>query len=498
MKKKIISLCVSLLALLPVPTFSQGSGEAYHPETANGANNIHSIGHRLLWENPDSTIYNKIYFSSDSILVAQMNASVLLYDGFPNIVYDSIYLNLVEPLEWNTKYFWRVVEDYQSGLIEGTVWYFRTMSYPLCDYEEFFDDFENGPGNWTVTNNGGDCVWEIFFPPYPNAYLMPSTSTGGLLSADSDECGTGTSVRTTITLNESFGGGYGYKSLEFDNDWNVLDSTDIAYIEVSTNGGENWEIIWSKIGEDLRMTHEIVPIIQGGEILLRFRVIQPDWNWWWAIDNVKLVQDCPLTQFYPPHNLKLNTVTQQPTRVDLSWERIGPWYQPHFYIFRKLGLPSDPTSYSFVGMVSYTMTTFSDTSVIIDNNYTYQINNGPYPNGFSNEATAYIPDIPTSSSSEITFLSEFYLEQNYPNPFNPITKIKYSIPSVETHRDASLQVKMTVFDILGNEVAGLVNDNKHSGTYEVEFNGTNLPSGIYFYQLKTGSFIETKKMILLK
>jgi hypothetical protein len=78
MKKKIISLCVSLLALLPVPTFSQGSGEAYHPETANGANNIHSIGHRLLWENPDSTIYNKIYFSSDSILVAQMNDSVLL------------------------------------------------------------------------------------------------------------------------------------------------------------------------------------------------------------------------------------------------------------------------------------------------------------------------------------------------------------------------------------------------------------------------------------
>ncbi|MDZ7624843.1 MAG: hypothetical protein U5J96_10440 [Ignavibacteriaceae bacterium] len=378
MKKKIFSLCFSLLVFLSIPTFAQGPGEPYFPETANGATNIHSTGHRLLWENPDSTLYNKVYFSSDSILVAQMNASALLYNGFPNTVNDSIYLDLVEPLDWNSKYFWRVVEYYQSGLIEGPVWYFRTMSYPLCDYEEFFDDFENGLGNWTVTNDGGDCVWEIFFPPYPNAYLMPSTSSGGLLSSDSDECGVGTSVRTTITLNESFGGGYGYKSLEFDNDWNVLDSTDEAYVEVSTNGGENWEIVWSKIGEDLRMTHEVIPILQGGEIHLRFKVIQPGWSWWWAIDNVKLIQDCPLTQFYPPNNLKLNTVAQQSARVDLSWEKIGPWYQPYFYVFRKLGLPTDPTGYSFVGMV-LTMTIFN--ICIINNNYTYQINNGPYPNG---------------------------------------------------------------------------------------------------------------------
>jgi hypothetical protein len=496
-------------------------------------------------------------------------------------VFDTVYLNLVEPLEWNTKYFWRVVEYYQTGLVEGPVWYFRIMPYPLCDVEEFFDDFENGLGNWTVTNDGGDCVWEIFFPPYPNAYLMPFTSSGGLLSADSDECGMGTSIRTKVALNESFGGGYGYKSLEFDNDWNVLDSTDEAYIEVSTNGGENWEIIWSQIGEDLRMTHEVIPIFHGGEILLRFRVIQPDWHWWWAIDNVKLVQDCPLTQFYPPHNLKLNTISRRSAKVDLSWERIGPWYQPYFYIFRKLGLPTDPTNYSFVGMVPYTMTTFSDTSVLIDNNYTYQINNGPYPNGYSNEATAYLQNIvpvelqsftaavfardvklewstateTNNSGFEIlrfaqndnggwekvgfvpgfgtttevyhySFIDEslqsgdyqyrlkqidfdgkfeysniievtvnaptkFSLEQNYPNPFNPTTKISWqsSVGSWQT---------IKVYDVLGNEVATLVNEQKPAGSYEVEFDGSALPSGAYFYQLKTGSFIETKKMVLLR
>ncbi len=234
MKKKILSVCFSLLIQLTIATFAQGPGEPYHPETANGANYIHSTGQRLLWKNPDSTIYNVIYFSSDSALVTQMNPSIILYDGFPSTVYDSIYLDLVEPLNWNTKYFWRVVEYYQSGFFAGPVWHFRTMPNPICDYIDFQDDFENGLNNWTVTNDGGNCVWEIFYPPYPSGYLLPISSVDGVLAADANACGNGSSVITTITLNESFGGGYGYKSLEFDNDWNVLDSTDVAYVEVST------------------------------------------------------------------------------------------------------------------------------------------------------------------------------------------------------------------------------------------------------------------------
>jgi hypothetical protein len=94
------------------------------------------------------------------------------------------------------------------------------------------------------------------------------------------------------------------------------------------------------------------------------------------------------------------------------------------------------------------------------------------------------------------------LEQNYPNPFNPSTKIKYTIPVVETRRASSLQfVTLKVYDILGNEIATLVSEEKPAGEYEVEFNvgqTISLSSGIYFYQLKAGSFVETKKMILLK
>ncbi len=102
----------------------------------------------------------------------------------------------------------------------------------------------------------------------------------------------------------------------------------------------------------------------------------------------------------------------------------------------------------------------------------------------------------TSERDKTNAIINYLLSQNYPNPFNPTTKIKYTIPFVETHRYAS--VKLKVYDILGNEIETLVNKEQSPGEYEVEFNGSNLSSGIYFYRLSAGSFIQTKKMILMK
>ncbi len=91
----------------------------------------------------------------------------------------------------------------------------------------------------------------------------------------------------------------------------------------------------------------------------------------------------------------------------------------------------------------------------------------------------------------------FYLEQNYPNPFNPVTKIKYTIPVV---RNGFVPVKLVVYDLLGREIATLVNARQPSGTYEVSFplNSSSLNSGVYFYSLSAGSYFAAKKMILLK
>ncbi len=87
--------------------------------------------------------------------------------------------------------------------------------------------------------------------------------------------------------------------------------------------------------------------------------------------------------------------------------------------------------------------------------------------------------------------AEYLLTQNYPNPFNPSTKIRYSVPQ-------SSNVKIKVFNILGNEIESLVNEEKPFGTYEITWYAANLPSGIYFYKITAGNFIETKKMILMK
>ncbi len=100
---------------------------------------------------------------------------------------------------------------------------------------------------------------------------------------------------------------------------------------------------------------------------------------------------------------------------------------------------------------------------------------------YSNEAIAYVDLSP----------KQYYLAQNYPNPFNPITTIKYTIPQKRN-------ILLKIFDILGNELTTLVNEEKDSGNYEVKFDGSNLASGIYYYQMQAGDFIATKKFILMK
>jgi photosystem II stability/assembly factor-like uncharacterized protein len=101
-------------------------------------------------------------------------------------------------------------------------------------------------------------------------------------------------------------------------------------------------------------------------------------------------------------------------------------------------------------------------------------------------------------SSEIP--TSHRLFQNYPNPFNAISKIKYQIGKMENGKwkTENGMVTLKIFDVTGKEVMTLVNETQNAGTYEVTFEGSNLASGIYFYQLKTDNFIETKKLILLK
>jgi len=102
--------------------------------------------------------------------------------------------------------------------------------------------------------------------------------------------------------------------------------------------------------------------------------------------------------------------------------------------------------------------------------------------------------------------TKFSLSQYFPNPFNPVTTIKYTIPNVTLSGVEGSRVTLKVYDILGSEVATLVNEEQGAGNYKVEFNAAQsaaadhpaMASGIYFYRLQAGDFVQTKKMILIK
>jgi hypothetical protein len=168
-------------------------------------------------------------------------------------------------------------------------------------------------------------------------------------------------------------------------------------------------------------------------------------------------------------------------------------------IIRKNGLPNNALPYEIIGITSGFDSTYIDTNVMMDSTYTYAV---IAFNVFGNSDTSNIETVTIDPVTSIQYnhsISEFSFFHNYPNPFNPTTNIKYQILEISL-------VTLKVYDVLGNEIATLVNEEKPVGSYEVEFDGIVLPSGIYFYQLSVGDpksssgqgFVETKKMILLK
>lgn len=133
--------------------------------------------------------------------------------------------------------------------------------------------------------------------------------------------------------------------------------------------------------------------------------------------------------------------------------------------------------------------------------------NAQYMGGIGNgDATSGISNVPLPVQKiSVELPAEYELCQNYPNPFNPVTKIKFKVASSSPYPlQRGTPVTLKVFDMLGKEVATLVNEELKAGVYEVRFDArlggssTDLPSGVYFYKIETGNFTETKKMTLLK
>ena len=163
-------------------------------------------------------------------------------------------------------------------------------------------------------------------------------------------------------------------------------------------------------------------------------------------------------------------------RVDLYSD--DPWVTEIYPSFRIISsLAPGETKYVQPFAVTYDSATFPG---YFNLRFEFRINNTLY----------WIVGM-TEEEDDLPLPTSYFLEQNYPNPFNPSTNIKYSVPQIS-------KVQIKIFDILGNEIEMLVNEEKPAGTYEVIWNADGISSGVYFYQLRAGSFIETKKMILMK
>ncbi|PJA99984.1 MAG: hypothetical protein CO127_09500 [Ignavibacteria bacterium CG_4_9_14_3_um_filter_36_18] len=186
------------------------------------------------------------------------------------------------------------------------------------------------------------------------------------------------------------------------------------------------------------------------------------------------------------------------TNVTLKWETASETNNRGFEIERAVfSRPSSVGRWEKIGFVEGKGTT------TLKSSYTFNDDvGGAWCYAYRLVQQDYDGVVKTSNTIEVEITNipfEFSLEQNFPNPFNPTTKIRYRIPFIQTHSSASVQnVLLKIYDLLGNEVATLVNENKAPGVYEIEFNGSKLTSGVYFYRLQAGKFNAVKKLVLMK
>lgn len=337
---------------------------------------------------------------------------------------------------------------------------------------------------------------------------------------------------------------YNFKQIEFlNNETGYLSSSDLHLLK-TTNSGSNWNLIFSdSISQELLNIY--FPTVSNGYLIDNYGIIYSTTNaglsWsnnanpflltgtsgYFIDSNTVYAADNIFPSIYKTTNRGLDWTTVYQSTLNF----IKDFYflnndkgfavgtggtivmtidQGNNWSVINSGITTDLLSVTFVdslkGFISGKNGKLLKTSDGGLNWYSQISNTGNNLNKiyFTSKDTGYVVGdngviIKTITSGELTkifyknesILSNFILKQNYPNPFNPITIINYQLTMFS-------DVKLKVFDVLGNEVATLVNKKQNAGSYSVTFDGTNLSSGIYFYRLIAGSYIDTKKLLLIR
>jgi hypothetical protein len=242
---------------------------------------------------------------------------------------------------------------------------------------------------------------------------------------------------------------------------------DTGLILKTTDGGLNWIEQTSGINTNLNSVCFI------------------NQNTGWAVGNNGTILRTTTSGVIPVELTSFTASTSQ-GKVTLNWSTVSEISNSGFDILRSSqddnwdvigfvaghGTTTEPQSYSY----------FDDISNITSNLLAYRLKQIDFAGSFEYSDVVYVENLTPT---------DFVLHQNFPNPFNPTTTIEYSLP-------LKSQVELVVYSCLGEEVQQLINKEEEVGNHTIDFNASTLPSGIFFYKLQAGDFVQTKKMILLK
>ncbi|MBK6914488.1 MAG: T9SS type A sorting domain-containing protein [Ignavibacteriales bacterium] len=366
-------------------------------------------------------------------------------------------------------------------------------------------------------NSAGDSLWSGMFGDafQDYFYAVEMTNDGGYIACGSIRVGELWDL--WLIKADSLGNELWSKTFDYDNDGDigcsVQQTIDGGYIVVGQSScfdcasrafivrtDSSGNILWQKLFNQNASSKKGPVLTHGTDGFLSVKQTQDNGYIIAGYKSANEVSDGYRFQVYLvklasdiiPIELTAFTATAQQNEVSLNWQTATETNNSGFEIERKqVGSPQSSVSNQDWNQIAFIpgfgTTTERKSYSFIDENllsgiYQYRLKQIDFDGSFEYSNTVEV---------EINSPTEFTLEQNYPNPFNPSTVISYSLPQKEF-------VTIKVIDILGREVAILVNEVKPAGKFEVEFDASSLASGVYVYQIKAGSFTTSKKMLLTK
>ena len=441
-------------------------GAPSNPSPPNGTTGVSLTGNTASWTNGTGTTQLELWFGVLGNLTQ-------VYTGTP---ITSFSLAPVEPLTYNTTYGWYVIDKNDTCGTQGPLWTFTTMTDP--NLSEWCDDFTNF-NNWTAVGPFGQANWAA-----NNSSTAGGTPPEMYMNWSPSFTGVSTVRSVAIPLLDNWLTNY---SFNFYLDW-FADPSGVVTVGITYDGGTTVNNLYTVADP----TTSVGPLVVSGsfttpasgaanaQLELTYNGYSFNINWI-AFDNMCLDWIIPveLTSFTANANFGV---------VELRWFTATETNNQGFEVQRSAGGEFETIAF----IEGHGTTTevqayiYSDKSVNVGS-YSYRLKQVDF-DGKSTYSDVVEVNVPAPA--------EFALDQNYPNPFNPSTKIAFRL-AVDS------KVSLKVFDVLGQEVATLVNTNLVAGAHSVDFNASSLNSGVYFYRIEaTGingtNFVDVKKMILTK